>query len=133
MPSMTSRSRRLLALGALALLVPGCASSERPEVERVAAAFENTSGDAARRCGLLMPRALEQLEERAQAPCEDALADLPLEGGSVERVEVWGGTAQVRLGGDTVFLSRTSTGWRVAAAVCTPRPEGPYDCEVEAS
>ena len=133
MPSVTCRSRGLLAVGALTLLVPGCASGERPEVERVAAAFEDASGDAGERCDLLVPRALEQLEERAQAPCEEAIADLPLEGGSVERVEVWGGDAQVRLGGDTVFLSRTSTGWRVAAAACSPQPEGPYDCEVDAS
>ena len=127
-----SRGRRAIAGAALAALaLTGCTSSERPAVERVATDFEDSSGEAAARCGLLMPKTLEALEEQAQAPCEEAIGNLPLEGGEVERVEVWGGDAQVRLSGDTVFLSRTSSGWRVAAAVCTPRPEGPYDCEVE--
>ncbi len=133
MPSLSRPSGALLAAGALGLLVGGCSSSERPEVERVATQFEDSSGDAAERCGLLMPKALEQLEEQQQAPCEEAIGNIPLEGGDVERVEVWGGDAQVRLSGDTLFLSRTTSGWRVAAAVCTSQPEGPYACEVEAS
>ncbi len=119
--------------GALALLVSGCSSAERPEVERVATLFENSSGDPQARCDLLLPMTLEQLEEQAGVPCADAIADLPPAGGEVQRVEVWGGDAQVRLGDDTVFLTRTSTGWRIAAAVCSPRPEGPYDCEVAAA
>ena len=131
--SVASRCRGLVVGGALALLVPGCASAERPEVERVATTFENPSGDAAERCGLLVPTALEQLEKDAGAPCENVIGDLPLEGGAVGRVEVWGGDAQVRLSGDTVFLTKTAAGWRVAAAACTARPEGPYDCEVEGS
>src|SRR4051794_3294899 len=50
-----------------------------------------------------------------------------------ERVDIWGGEAQVRLGGDTVFLTQTHAGWRVVAAVCEERGEAPYDCEVEGS
>ena len=46
-------------------------------------------------------------------------------------MEVWGGDAQVRLGGDTVFLTETPTGWRVTAAACEPRGELPYECQVE--
>jgi hypothetical protein len=48
----------------------------------------------------------------------------------VESVEVWGRDAQVRLGGDTVFLTETDAGWRVTAA-CRPRGEAPYECQVE--
>jgi hypothetical protein len=52
----------------------------------------------------------------------------------VTAVEVWGAEAQVRLADDTVFLTRTSDGWRVSAAACTPRGEGlPYDCRLAAS
>jgi hypothetical protein len=123
----------LLASGVLALLVSGCSSAEQPEVERVAAQFEDASGDAQARCGLLMPRALEQLEEESEAPCTEAIQDLPLQGGEVSRVEVWGGDALVEVGGDTLFLTKAADGWRVAAAVCSPQPEGPYDCEVEGS
>jgi hypothetical protein len=131
--SVAAGPRALLVTGALALLATGCAGAQQPEVERVATVFENPSGDAVERCGLLVPTALEQLEQDAGAPCEEAIGDLPLDGGAVARTEVWGGDAQVRLEDDTVFLTRTSAGWRVAAALCSPRPEGPYECEVEAS
>jgi len=56
---------------------------------------------------------------------------VPLTGGEVRQVEIWGGDAQVRLGDDTVFLTETGAGWRVTAAACEPRGEAPYDCEVE--
>jgi hypothetical protein len=133
MSSVCRTSRVLVTVGALALLTTGCSSAERPEVERIATEFEDAAGDAQARCDLLMPRTREQLEEQAEAPCTEAIGSLPLEGGQVERVEVWGGDAQVRLSGDTVFLTRTPSGWRIAAAVCSPRPDGPYDCEVEGS
>ena len=58
---------------------------------------------------------------------------MPLPGGDVTSVEVWGDDAQVRIGGDVVFLTETDAGWRVTAAACTPREERPYDCEVEGS
>jgi hypothetical protein len=131
--SVPTGRRGLVVAGALALLATGCASAQQPEVELAATLFENPSENAATRCGLLLPTALEQLEKDAGAPCEEAIGDLPLQGGEVGRTEVWGGDALVRVGEDTVFLTRTATGWRVAAAVCTPRPEGPYDCEVEGS
>ena len=133
MTSALARNGVLLASGVLALLVSGCSSAEQPEVERVAALFEDSSGDAETRCGLLMPRTLEQLEEESEASCTEAIQDLPLQGGEVSRVEVWGGDALVEVGGDTLFLTKAADGWRVAAAVCSPQPEGPYDCEVEGS
>ena len=113
------------------LVLSGCAAAEEPEAARVATVFEDGSGDPEERCDLLTPKARERLER--SGPCGEQLADLPLEGGEVESVEVWGGDAQVRLSGDTVFLTRTSTGWKVAAAACTPTAAGPYDCEVEGS
>jgi hypothetical protein len=129
--SVLRRSCALLAAGAVALLLSGCSSAERPEVERVATTFENSSGDAQERCDLLAPSTLKQLEEQLQKSCAEGIGDVPLEGGDVQAVEVWGGDAQVKLSGDTVFLTETRTGWRVAAAVCAPQAEGPYDCEVE--
>jgi hypothetical protein len=128
---MSRRSGALLAAGALALFVSGCSTAERPEVERVAAQFEDSSGEGQTRCDLLTPQALEQLEQQLQKSCAEGIGDVPLEGGEVESVAVWGGNAQVRLSADTLFLTQTSTGWRIAAAACTPQPEGPYDCEVE--
>ena len=131
MSSVPRRSAALLAAGALALLASGCASAERPEVERVATTFEDSSGDPQGRCDLLMPDTAKQLEEQLGTSCADGIGGVPLPGGDVVDVQVWGGNALVRLGGDTLFLSRAPTGWRVAAAVCTPQAEGPYDCEVE--
>jgi hypothetical protein len=45
---------------------------------------------------------------------------------------VWGDNAQVRLTGDTLFLTRTDAGWKVAAAGCVPQGEAPYLCRLEA-
>ena len=133
MSSAHARSLALVIGGALALLATGCASADQPEVERVAHVFEDPSADASARCDLLLPTAREQLEQDAQTSCAEAIAGLPLKGGEVTGVEVWGGDAQVRLGRDTVFLSKTPGGWQVAAAGCTPRTERPYDCEVSSS
>ena len=77
---------------------------------------------------------MEALVEDEGASCEDAIGDLPVGGGDVTSVEVWGGEAQVRLADDTLFLTETAAGWRVTAAAC--RPQGatlPYECEVEGS
>ena len=127
----------LFRLGAAmgpAVAVPvlaGCAGTHEPEVERVATAFEDTAGDPQERCDLLAPTTLAALEESESEPCAEAIAQLPLEPGQVESVEVWGHDAQVRTTGDTVFLSLTPDGWRVTAAACRPNGEAPYDCEVE--
>ena len=125
-----TRAGLATAVGA-ALLVTGCSSAERPEVERVATTFEDPAEDPEVRCDLLAPATAAKLEQDQQAPCTEAIGQLPLEGGEVRSVEVWGSDAQVRLTGDTVFLTDTDSGWRVVAAACTPHEDAPYDCEVE--
>src|SRR3954452_11720444 len=102
------RGRWVLAgAGALAVLLTGCASASEPDVAQVAAAFEDPAGDPQARCDLLAPATLATFEADASAPCSDAIAQVPLPGGQPRSVEVWGGDAQVRLGGDTVFLTET--------------------------
>ena len=120
------------ALGLAALLVSGCASSQQPEVQRVATTFEHSGGDPQARCELLTPKALAALEKSQSASCADAIGQLPLSGGDVRSVQVWGGDAQVRLSGDTLFLTETHAGWKVSAAACRPNADAPYDCEVQA-
>ncbi len=101
-------------------------------VERAVSAF--TDSDPAGRCAVLTPGLLAALEDRASAPCEAAIEDVPLGTGALRSVEVWGEEAQARLSDDTLFLTRDSDGWRIAAAGCRPRAEGqPYDCELEAA
>jgi hypothetical protein len=125
------RNALLAATGCTALLLSGCASASEPDVSRVATAFENPSGNPQQRCDLLAPATRQALESDVSAPCSDALPQVPLAGGTVTSVQVWGGGAQVRLSGDTVFLTETDTGWRVTAAACEPRGDAPYDCQVE--
>ena len=130
---MATPTRRWWAAGGLALaaLLTGCASLEGSDVRDVASAFEDPAAAPADRCALLAPSTLETLESDESAPCADVIGQVPLPGGAVEAVEVWGGDAQVRLGSDTVFLTETPSGWRVTAAACEPRGELPYDCQVE--
>jgi hypothetical protein len=117
----------------LAAVLTGCSSTQEPEVQRVATAFENAGGDPEARCDLLAPTTLAALEEDQSSSCTEAIGQLPLAGGEVRSVEVWGGDAQVRLAGDTLFLTETKAGWRITAAACRPQGEAPYDCEVEAA
>jgi hypothetical protein len=119
------------ALGLAALVLTGCASAQEPEVTRVATAFENPSGNPEARCDLLAPATLKAFEKDQASSCSDAVAQLSMDGGTVTKVEIWGGDAQVRMSGDTVFLTETDAGWRVTAANCTSQGEAPYECEVE--
>jgi hypothetical protein len=109
----------------------GCASLQEPQVEDVARTFTDPAVDPAERCDLLAPATLAALEE--ESSCAAAVEQLVPDGGEVSAVEIWGGDAQVRLAGDTVFLTETDAGWRVVAAGCRARAERPYVCEVEAS
>jgi hypothetical protein len=115
----------------LAAGLAGCSSAQEPQVQRVATAFDDPSGNAEARCDLLAPATLAAFEKDQTASCNDAVQQLSLDGGEVNSVEVWGGDAQVRMAGDTVFLTETTSGWRVTAAGCTSRGDAPYDCEVE--
>jgi hypothetical protein len=121
----------LAGAGVLAALLSGCASASEPDVSTVATAFEDPAGDPQARCDLLAPATLATFESDSSTSCADAISDVPLQGGEVSAVEIWGGDAQVKLGGDTLFLTQTDTGWKVTAAGCEPRGEAPYDCEVD--
>ena len=120
-----------LLLGSAVLLLTGCSSAQRADVEQVATTFADTSGDPETRCDLLLQATLDSLEKEESAPCSDAIAQLPIDGGDVQSVQVWGRDAQVRLSGDTLFLTETHAGWRVAAAACHAQRDAPYECEVE--
>jgi hypothetical protein len=108
------------------------------------------SGSAARRfhealankelvaaCDLLAPRTRQELEQSAKASCPQALSDAGLpDVTTVTTADVYGPNARVVLAGDTgdtVFLARFGTQWKVTAAGCTPRQDLPYDCDVKGS
>src|SRR4051812_25123526 len=75
------------ALGLGALLLSGCASTQEPEVQRVATAFENSGGDPEARCDLLTPKALAALEQSESQACSAAIGQLSLNGGHVRSVQ----------------------------------------------
>ena len=128
---LASRGRLLglTALGASAALLTGCAGLQQPDVEHVALAF--ATGDASTRCELLSAATLSALEAHQSAACGQAIGRLAPSGNRVVHTEVWGDQAQVQLADDTIFLTRTQAGWRVAAAGCRPNGEAPYLCRVE--
>jgi hypothetical protein len=126
-----------LAVVGLALLgTAGCADLQQPEVQQVALAFTRPGADPADRCALLAPATITSLEHDESQPCPAALGQLPdqlpLSAGPVQSAAVWGDNAQVRLPGDTLFLTLTDQGWKVTAAGCTAQEEGPYQCRLEA-
>jgi hypothetical protein len=124
------RAGLVLAAVVATMATAGCAGLQQPEVEQVAAAFMESG--PVDRCVLLAPATVAALEHDESAPCADALGQLDLPGGQVVSSAVWGENAQVRLTGDTLFLTRTDTGWKVAAAGCTPHGEAPYLCRLDA-
>ena len=117
------------------LLLVGCSGAEQDAVIRGAAAFTAAVGarDARAACAQLAPATRAEVEWRFSAPCAAALGELrrPVGTGPVVAVSVWGGSAQVRLTDDTLFLSDTGGGWKVVAAGCHEQGEAPYRCELE--
>jgi hypothetical protein len=140
MPEMVGYGERVRATaGVIAVtLLPvlaGCAATSRSEVTGVVTrfyrAYEHRDGAAA--CALLAPETRRSVAESADAACASALLDEPLpRPGQASSASVYGDQAQVRLDRDTVFLARFADGWKLVAVGCRPRPERPYDCDVEA-
>jgi hypothetical protein len=118
---------RTCIVGAAIAMLAGCAAAERPDVERVATDF--STGDPTVRCALLAPAALAALER--EGPCAATVGASAPTADEVLQTAVWGDEAQVRLAGDTLFLTRTAAGWKVVAAGCTPNGDLPYECRVE--
>ena len=123
----------VVLVGAMVLTVAGCGSSGPTAVSDVAQRFYRAveSGDGAAACALLAPPTTAEIEQTAKTSCRTAILDEDLpDAGEVTGSQRYGGQAQVRLEGDTAFLSEFGDGWKVVAAGCTARGEAPYDCKV---
>ncbi|WP_081237270.1 hypothetical protein [Streptomyces viridosporus] len=126
------------AVAVLAVLVTvsacGTPSERRDRVTEDVTSFERAldAGQRARLCAALAPSTREELEQAAKSRCEQAIGeqDLP-RAGAVRSVDVYGDQARVVLEHDTVFMARFPDGWKVTAAGCRPRPQQPYQCEIE--
>lgn len=128
------RSGRLATLVVLtAPLLLACTPAEQPAAVAASRAFTQAvgAGDTAGACALLSDEARGNLEAISTRPCVESLARLALPADPPQSVEVWGDNAQVRTSSDVLFLSRFSSGWRVTAVGCRPRPDQPYDCALE--
>lgn len=120
--------RTAVSLIACCAVVTGCAGLQQPDVERVASAF--AAADPTARCGMLTTATAAVLALAGPAGCAETMARLGPAPAAVESTSVWGDQAQVRFAGDTMFLTRTSDGWKVTAAGCRPRGDAPYACLV---
>lgn len=127
----------VLAVFALSACTPPGDAPAKVAADFYAALREGDGGSA---CAALAPAVVASVEEDYGSECADALTagdvgdDLQdrSEGVTAPEVRVAGRQAQAVLGTDTVFLTRSGSRWLIAAAGCTPRPDRPYDCEVEA-
>jgi len=117
----------------LALLLSGCTPSGQGAARAAGDRFQEAlrADDSGVACELLSDEARGNLEAASGRPCATALTGLELPNGSVSSLEVWGDNAQARLTSGVLFLAMFSTGWKVTAAGCEPRPDMPYDCTVE--
>jgi hypothetical protein len=127
---------RLAGAGSVLLLAAGCAGLNPGSGEAGATARQFhqllDSGDGEGACSLLAPGTTEEVESGNPGTCADKLTGISLAPASeVVQSQAFGRQAQVRLDGDTVFLTRSGDGWVVTAAGCTSRGERPYDCEVK--
>ena len=79
--------------------------------------------------------AVQALEQQEKSPCPQAVTSLQVSGRRALHAVVYLDEARVDLtggrSGEAVFLGRTSDGWRISAAGCTPKGEEPYDCDLE--
>ena len=132
--------RATLCALALALALGGCGTSDDQEQARNAVirfyhAIEEHRGREA--CAELSKATISQLESQSGQRCARAVTDLRLEGGAVARTQVFITNAKVDVaGGQSAFLSREASGWKLSAVGCKPEAskpaDRPLDCEVEA-
>ncbi len=135
----TGPARRVrLVLAAVVVVATACgcgAPRERIDgASAVASSFAEAarSGDGTAMCALLARGTREELARSEGTTCDKAVVEQRLSTvGPVREVDVHGLRAMARFEGDTLFLSRFSTGWKVVAAGCVPRPGQPYRCRVK--
>ena len=128
-----SRAGLAVVVLAAAGLLAGCGSgsSAAPRDAAVAVRAAWLQGDGSAACDLLAPETAAEVVSSSGRPCSQGILDQDAPAaGAVQATQVWGGSAQVRFSGDTVFLSRFHDGWQVLAAGCVPRAGKPYACEL---
>jgi hypothetical protein len=113
-------------------MITACGSSpDADAAAQVSQSFHRavSAGEGQAACEVLAPGVVDELEESAGTPCEQAIVDEGLPAAeTILESAAFGTGAMVVLDGDVVFLAEFDGGWRVTAAGCTPRADRPYDC-----
>lgn len=142
-PRHTRPGRRRAVAGAIVLgpvcvvALAGCsASAEEQAAAQAALRFAATAtADPAAACADLAPRTRDELERSAEQSCDEALPQENLPASTVvTRADLAGHSAKVDLDGQTVFLARFDSGWKVVAAGCAKaldEASTPYTCQVQ--
>ena len=129
------------ALVSIALLaaLSGCGTSDdrdqaRGVVERFYDAIRHDRAEEA--CDQLSATAVKQLESQTEQSCRGVITRLEFEGGAIVDVHVFITNAKVDLrNGESAFLNREPTGWKVTAFGCKPEEgkprDRPFECELE--
>jgi hypothetical protein len=124
---------RVLLIVMTGVALAACSNTpHRNVVSGAAVAFvaDLERGDGAAACAMLTSDARTAVSGATDASCAKAITSVKEQGRTVSAVQVWGDAAQVKVGGDVVFLRRMSAGWQVSAAGCQSQPSGPYECKV---
>jgi hypothetical protein len=130
--SKMALGRTAMLSATAALVLCGCGGGD-PAAAQAASSFGAAlgAGDLTRACELLAPATRATVEYQQSRVCPQAMQQDNLSAGAVLQVEVWGGEARARTSSDTWFLTRTTQGWRVAAAGCVSQAQdAPYMCKV---
>jgi hypothetical protein len=121
-----------LAVGAGAVSLAGCSSSQTADVSVVAHDFYTAlaAGDGDGACDALSADTRAELEQTSGKACPEAVLDEGLpEPDSVDPARVYGTMALVPAGDGTLFQSRFPRGWLVTAAGCRLTDQADrYDC-----
>ncbi len=113
----------------------GCASLQ-PDTAGVVAVAQKfhtalLEANGAEMCDMVTVSTSEHVEISTGRDCKDGIieAHIPTADGIVA-ADIYGRAAQVRMHGDTVFLTETRQGWKVVAAGCHSQGDEPYECKV---
>jgi hypothetical protein len=131
---------RAMSVTALVVCLTGAGCGTKDDERSVGAitdrfysALRANSGDRA--CAQLSTNASKALESASGSSCAEAITKLKLPGVRSAHSTVYLDSARAEVAGaqpgEAAFLDRTALGWRISAAGCTPKGDGPYDCELE--
>jgi hypothetical protein len=128
-----------MSLTALAVCLAGAGCGTQDDersvgtvTDRFYSALRSHAGDRA--CAQLSTNASKALESSSGRPCAKAITTLKLRGLRSAHSTVYLDSARADVAGaqpgEAAFLDRTTLGWRISAAGCQPKGDGPYDCEL---